>query len=235
VLKRSGRQQAEFGRHQRALLAPGAARERYIERTVSSGRRKELRRQRRRLAEIAPVTFVPSDGSSAVADALKDFLIIEASGWKGLAGTAAASDAATCQFMNIAVAALAAEGCARIDRLMVNGRAIAVAITLMSGDTAWCWKIAYSEEHARFSPGVQIMVDLTERLLVDRGIARVDSCATADHPMINHIWRERLELCDRLIALRPTALPFALLCGIETMHRNAMAVAKVVRNRLRSA
>jgi CelD/BcsL family acetyltransferase involved in cellulose biosynthesis len=233
VLAHKRRSHAVFGRHQRALLAPGGERERYIERTMSTGRRKELRRQRRRLKEIAPVAFVPSHGTANVADAVKDFLIIEASGWKGLAGTAAACDPAICRFMETAVAGLAAEGHARVDRLMLDGRVVAASITLVSGDTAWCWKIAYSEDHSRFSPGVQLIVELTEELLNEPALTRADSCATADHPMIDHIWHERLELCDRLIALRPTTLPFGLVCCIEKVRRSGIAVAKTVRNRIR--
>jgi CelD/BcsL family acetyltransferase involved in cellulose biosynthesis len=233
ALDRSRRQHALFGRHQRALLAPGAEREGYIERVISSSRRKELRRQRRRLKEIAPVAFVPSYGPAEVADALQDFLMLEASGWKGRAGTAAACDPAVCRFMKMAVAALAADGRACVDRFMHNGRVVAAAVTLMSGNTGWFWKIAHDEAHSRFSPGVQLVVDLTERLLADLPIARVDSCAAADHPMIDHIWRERLELCDRLIALRPAALPFSLLCSVESARRSAIAMAKAIRNRIR--
>jgi CelD/BcsL family acetyltransferase involved in cellulose biosynthesis len=234
ALECSGRRHAVFDRHQRALLAPGAERQGYIERAMSTGRRKELRRQRRRLEELAPVTFVPSHGAADTAEALKDFLIIEASGWKGLAGTAAANDLSIRRFLETAVAGLAAEGRARVDRLMLDGRAVAACITLLSADTAWCWKIAYSEAVARFSPGVQLMVELTERLLEDPAIARADSCAAAEHPMIDHIWRERLELCDRLVALRPSALPFGMLCGIESLRRRAIAAAKTIRNRFRS-
>jgi CelD/BcsL family acetyltransferase involved in cellulose biosynthesis len=232
VLEQSRRRHAMFGRHQRALLAPGAERERYIERVMSSGRRKELRRQRRRLKEIAPVSFASSQGPADITAALKDFLIIEASGWKGAAGTAAVCDPRICRFMEAAVAALAADGRARVDRLMLDGRIVAAGITLRSGDTGWCWKIAYDEGHSRFSPGVQFMVELTERLLAEPGLVRVDSCATAGHPMIDHIWRERLELCDRLIALRPTAL-FGFFCAMETLRRTAIAAAKALRTRIR--
>jgi CelD/BcsL family acetyltransferase involved in cellulose biosynthesis len=233
ALERSGRRHAAFGRHQRALLAPGAERQGYIERAMSAGRRKELRRQRRRLEEVAPVSFVLAHDAADVAEALKDFLIIEASGWKGVAGTAAANDLAIRRFVEKAVAALAADGRARIDRLMLGDRAAAACITLTAGDTAWCWKIAYSEAVARFSPGVQLMVEVTERLLAEPSIARADSCAVADHPMIDQIWRERLELCDRLIALRPPAVPFDMLCGIERLRRRVIAAAKTIRSRLR--
>jgi CelD/BcsL family acetyltransferase involved in cellulose biosynthesis len=233
VLARSGRRSATLGRHQRALLSPGADRQGYVDRAVPARKRKELRRQRRRLEDVAPVTVTTATGASEVAVALQDFLLLEASGWKGMAGTAAVSDPAVRRFVETAVVALAAEGRARVDRLFLNGRAIAATVVLQSGDTAWCWKIAYSEGVAHCSPGVQLMLDLTQSLLGDETIARVDSCATADHPMIDHIWRERLALSDRLIALRPSAVPFALVCRIEMLRRRAIDAARAVRNRIR--
>ena len=52
--------------------------------------------------------------------------------------------------------------------------------------------------------------------------------------MIDHVWRERLALSDRLIALRPSAMPFALACRIEALRRSAIAAAKALRDRLRA-
>jgi CelD/BcsL family acetyltransferase involved in cellulose biosynthesis len=225
---------ADFGRHERALLAPGAERHGYVERAISAGKRKELRRQRRRLEEIAPVTMATVSGTAGIEAALKDFLVLEASGWKGQAGSAIVSDPAVNTFVQRAVGALAADGQARIDRLSLNGIAVAATVTLSSGDTAWCWKIAYNEGLARSSPGVQLICELTESLLAAREPLRVDSCASADHPMIDHIWRERLALSDRLIALRPSAAPFALTCRIETLRRSAIAGAKAMRDSLRN-
>ncbi len=233
VLARRGSRSAVFGRHQRALLDPGSVRQGYLDRAMSAGRRKELRRLRRRLEEIAPVTFTTADAAQDAGTALKDFMVLEASGWKGLAGTAAANDAAIRSFVETAVTGLAANGQARVDRLFLNGRAIAASITLASGDTAWCWKIAYSEGVARFSPGVQLAFDLTEALLADPDIAQVDSCATADHPMIDNIWRERLAVSDRLIAIKPSLLPFGVARGIESARRSAIAAAKGLRDRMR--
>src|SRR5207237_2776136 len=112
-------------------------------------------------------------------------------------------------------------------------RAIAATVTLQSGNTAWCWKIAYSEGVARFSPGVQLVCELTERLMADANVARIDSCAAAEHPMIDHIWRERLALSDRLIAVRRSLMPFGLACRIERLRRGAIAAAKQLRSRLR--
>lgn len=233
VLAQKGHANARFGRHQRALLDPGGDRAGYIERAISSGRRKELRRQRRRLEEIAPVAFTSACNSDWVAVALQDFLVLEASGWKGAAGSAIADDPAIKAFVQNAVAGLAAQGHARVDRMLLDGRAVAATVTLQSGNTAWCWKIAYNEGVARFSPGVQLVCELTERLMADAKVARVDSCAAAEHPMIDHVWRERLALSDRLIAVRRSAIPFAMACRMERLRRSAMAAARQIRDRLR--
>jgi hypothetical protein len=233
VLARESRSNAAFGRHERALLAPGVAREKYLERAISTVRRKKLRRQRRQLEDIAPLSFATTSDPAGIEAALKDFLVLEASGWKGLAGTAIVNDPAVRNFVQSAVAGLAADGQVRIDRLLLNGTAIAAAMTLASGDTAWCWKIAYNEALARSSPGVQLVCDLTDSLLSRPQPLRVDSCASASHPMIDHVWRERLALSDRLIALRPSVMPFPLACRIEALRRSAIAAAKAARDRLR--
>ena len=52
--------------------------------------------------------------------------------------------------------------------------------------------------------------------------------------MIDHVWRERLALSDRLIALRPSAMPFALARWIETLRRSAIAAARALRDSIRN-
>jgi Acetyltransferase (GNAT) domain len=192
-----------------------------------------LRRQRHRLADAGSLTVDVTTGATAIGDALRDVLGLEARGWKVRAGTAAAKHDDIRCFIDGAIAALAADGQVRIDRLRMGGEAIAAAITLLSGARAWTWKIAYDETYARFSPGVQLMLDVTEALLVDGAVAHADSCATADHPMIDHLWRERLALSDRLIAVRTRPTTFALACRLEHLRRRTIAVAKAARDWMR--
>ena len=234
VLSQAGRASAVFGQHTRALLDPGAERDSYLERAVSAGRRKEMRRQRRRLEEFGPVTFDTVTGADGIAAALQDFLVLEASGWKGVAGTAIVDEPAIKTFVQTAVSSLAAQGHARIDRMLLDGKPIAATVTLQSGDTAWCWKIGYNEGLARSSPGVQLVCDLTENLLAQPAPLRVDSCAAAGNPMIDHVWRERLAVSDRLIEVKPQAIPFALTCKLEELRRSAIAQAKNLRDKLHS-
>jgi hypothetical protein len=73
------------------------------------------------------------------------------------------------------------------------------------------------------------MMELTEVLLADDTVAFADSCATADHSMIDHLWRERLAMADLMIGLRPGAR-FAIACHLESARRRAIAWARGVRD-----
>jgi Acetyltransferase (GNAT) domain len=229
-----------FDRHQRALLAPlsgerAASRpqQNYLEWALPSKKRKELRRQARRLEETAQAPLSTTSNSPMIGDALDSFLTLEASGWKGRAGTAASADEAVRAFMTRAVLGLAADGKAAVHRLMLGDRAVAAAIILKSGDRAWFWKIAYDETLARFSPGVLLAADVTDTLVADPAVTCADSCATADHPMIDHLWRERLALADRLIAVSGSGLSFTCVRRLEAARRSAIRTAKRLRDRIR--
>jgi CelD/BcsL family acetyltransferase involved in cellulose biosynthesis len=220
--------------HERALLAPAGERAGYIEQALPRKKLKELGRQLRRLGDEAAVAWDIARDAAAIGAALADFLALEAAGWKGRAGTAAASSPAIRAFLEAAVSALACEGQSEVIRLMLAGRAIAALIVLRSGDTAWCWKIAYDEQHARASPGVQLMLEATKALLAEPGLTRVDSCAAPDHPMIDHIWRERLPLADRLVQPGPHGgVAFAFTRALEAARTRAVAAAKHTRDLLR--
>ena len=229
VLARRGGRSAAFARHQRALLLPSGDRAHYFDEAIGGKKRKELRRQRKRLAERGVVT----SGSAPVGPALEQFFALEAGGWKGRVGTAARENAAIAGFVTAALTAFAGEGKAKISLLRVDARPIAALVTLRSGASAWCWKIAYDESFARFSPGVQLLLDVTHMLLDDPAVARVDSCATADHPMIDHIWRERLALEDRLLCVGPDK-SFGFACALEALRRALIGAAKATRDAVRS-
>jgi len=133
--------------------------------------------------------------------------------------------------MKAAVRGLGAEGKVAINRILLDGHAIAATITLRSGDGAWYWKTAYDETLARFAPGVLLSAALTEDLAENRTIARTDSCAGPGNPILDNLWRERLHVCDRLIALRPRAR-FQLACRLESLRGAMLGTAKLLRKQL---
>jgi Acetyltransferase (GNAT) domain len=233
VLARRNGASASFGQHRRALLGAGAEPGGYLDDAIGRKKRKELQRQRKRLGDAGSVVFTRTSDAAECAQALDDFLRLEARGWKGRAGTAASDHADIAQFLTSAITTLAGEGKAWIGRLAVDQRAIAAMVMLTSGAahaaTVWAWKIAYDEGYARWSPGVQVLLDVTRTLLDDPTVARADSCADADHPMIDHIWRERLALADRLVSVGPS-FGFAAARRLEHLRRSAIATAKALRS-----
>jgi CelD/BcsL family acetyltransferase involved in cellulose biosynthesis len=220
----------DFNRHRRAQLAPADDGSYYIERALGVRKLKELRRLVRRLGDLGALLFTTATDPIAVDAGAEDFLALEAGGWKGKAGTAAACHDDIRHFIKAALGALAAERKVAIHRILLDGSPVAAAITLRSADTAWFWKIAYDESFARYSPGVVLTTALTEELADDAAVARTDSCATANHPMIDHIWRERLTLCDRLVAVRPGA-GFAWARRLEFVRHRGIGALKRLRGR----
>jgi CelD/BcsL family acetyltransferase involved in cellulose biosynthesis len=230
MLRRAQMPAADFARHRRALLEPHDNRLDYLEDALSTHRLRELRRSGRRLADLGALLFTTATEPPAVAKAIEDFLALEASGWKGTAGTAAARHGNISGFMAAAVRVLAAEGKATVDRISLDGCVIAAAITLRSAGAAWYWKTAYDETFARYAPGILLTMALTERLAEDETIARTDSCSAPNNPIMDEFWRERLPLADRLIALRPDA-PFASVRRLEMLRASAIAGIKTIRKR----
>jgi CelD/BcsL family acetyltransferase involved in cellulose biosynthesis len=228
ILQRAQIRAADFNHHARALLAPSGDRSAYVEHALGPRQFRELRRTARRLSELGALLFTTATEPNAVAAATDDFLALEASDREGKAGTVAARSSQVGGFVKAAVIALAAEGKAAVNRVFLDGRAIAAAITLRSGDTAWLWKAAYDEALARYSPGVMLAASLTEELVENASLERTDSCARADQRLMNRTWSERLPLRDLMVAARPDA-PFARAQRLETVRSTAVATAERVR------
>jgi hypothetical protein len=233
VLTRRGCQATAFGRHQRPLLAPGTNRADYFQRTMGGRRFRHFRRRQRRLEELGDVRFEQLRDAEAIARGLDDFFRIEAGGWKGRAGTAAAQNEDVHRFMRSAVTALGVEDKAVIERLCAGGKTIAAAIALKSGDCAWGWKVAYDEAFADFSPGILAVAGLTETLLADPGIVQADSCAGAHDTMAPQLWAESLSIADWLFTAAPGEFSFAIASRLEGLRRAAFAAAKSARDHLR--
>ena len=134
--------------------------------------------------------------------ALETFLALEASGWKAKRGTALAQDDGDAAFIRRATVALAAAGQCEIISLFAGETPIASGIVLRHGDRAFFFKLGVDERFAKYSPGVQLTLELTRHLCADPAIRFADSTAAPDHPMINPIWRGRLAIGDVLIPLR---------------------------------
>ena len=190
VLAEQGREAGVVFSEDRAMLASPLSPEAYLEAAMSGKKRKELRRQHARLSELGEVTVERLADASGLTAWLDEFLALEHSGWKGAAGSALASHRATEALFREAMAGAAVRG--RLERLSLrlNGEPIAMLASFLTPPGAYSFKTAFDERYARFSPGVLLQRE-NLAVLERPSIAWTDSCAAADHPMIDHIWRER--------------------------------------------
>ena len=188
--------------HARASLDATRDADELLRDALGAKKLKELRRQRHRLAEHGEVSFEVARTPDDAARALETFLILEASGWKAERGTALMQDDGDAAFIRRAVTALAEDRQCEIVTLRAGATPVAAAIVLRHLTHAFYFKLGVDERFAKFSPGVQLTLDVTRHLCADSAISMVDSMAAADHPMINPIWRGRLAIGDVLIPLR---------------------------------
>ncbi|MFT4057436.1 MAG: GNAT family N-acetyltransferase [Novosphingobium sp.] len=190
VAAQDTRQVEVVHREARAMLASDLSPEAYLEGALSGKKRKELRRQTNRLAEEGALAFERRTDACDISRWCSDFLALEAAGWKGQAGSALASSPQTERMFRESLEGAALRG--RLERLSLtlDGRPIAMLATFLTAPGAYSYKTAFDEAYARFSPGV--LLQRENLAMLDRSdIAWTDSCASADHPMIDHLWRER--------------------------------------------
>jgi hypothetical protein len=205
-----------------------------LQRALGSKKLKELRRQRRRLADHGPVAFAVARTPDEVSRALEIFLTLEASGWKGHRGTALLQRAGDSRFIRVAAPMLAKTGACEIVSLHAGATPVAAAIVVRHQDRAFYFKIGIDEAFAKFSPGVQLTLDLTRHLCADPFIATADSTADAGHTMIEPIWRGRLRIGDVLLPLYrrdPTVTIAHAALAARTRLRDAARRLRPDRNR----
>jgi len=185
-----GRPAGLVHREERAMLASDLTPDAYLEAALTGKKRKELRRQFARLSELGTLTITQTRDLADLEQWIEDFLALEHSGWKGSAGSALASHHTTAQLFREALPGAAARG--RLERLTLalDGEPLAMLASFVTPPGAFSYKTAFDERFARFSPGV-LLQRANLAMLDDPHVAWTDSCAAADHPMIDHVWRER--------------------------------------------
>jgi CelD/BcsL family acetyltransferase involved in cellulose biosynthesis len=212
--------------HFRACLDATGDGEEVLRDALGAKKLKELRRQRNRLAEHGAIRFDVARTPEEIAAAIETFLTLEVSGWKAGRGTALLQNDGDARFVRRATIALAETGQCEIATLRAGDTPVAAAIVLRHQDRAYYFKIGVDERFAKLSPGVQLTLELTRHLCADPAIAMADSTASADHPMINPIWRGRLEIGDVLIPLRRSDPLVSLIHAAITLRQLVREAAR---------
>ncbi len=191
---------AKVMHEERAMLASSLGPEEYYANALSTKKRKELRRQHRRLGELGKLEATRLTDSDTLGDWCQEFLELEARGWKGSQQSALASDRRTERMFRRALSGAARRGRLECLTLRLDGRAIAMLANFLTPPGGFSFKTTFDEEYARYSPGVLLQHENLE-ILYNSKIDWMDSCAAPDHPMINHLWRERRSIARYSIAI----------------------------------
>ena len=222
-------------RKMRPMLDSSEDAETYLRGTIKSNHMREMRRQWARLEEAGPVEYHVARQPGEVRARMEEFLALEASGWKGKRRSAMLSDRYRAAFAREAINNLAEIDAARIHTINLNGRAIASMIVLMMNGEAYTWKTAYDEDYARFSPGKLLVAQLTEWHLDDPNIARTDSCAVPDHPLMSRFWAEREEMGTLIIGLGENSDRETRQVATQLhLYNNTRNMARLIREKIMS-
>lgn len=210
--------------HERAFFKPHDS----SEPGLSAKHRKELRRLERRLAEQGELTYRVYDPSEASQPWIDQFLALEARGWKGRNdGFAMGRDDSDRKFFQSVMRAGAQRRRIQMLALELNGAPIAMKLNFLLGDGSYAFKIAYNEDHAKYSPGVLLEL-FYMRHIADNcpEINWIDSGARPDHPMINRIWTSRRPISHYLAAYGNT--PGRMMVKSWDSHKALRATLKRV-------
>jgi CelD/BcsL family acetyltransferase involved in cellulose biosynthesis len=164
--------------------------------------RREWRRQRRRL-ESALGAQVLTEDRAGHPGAVADFLRLEASGWKGEAGSAFAMVPGHAELFERLCENFERRGRLQLLALEAGERRVAMKCNFLAGDAIFCFKIAFDGSLGKYSVGMQLEIDNVSRFHERTDAAWMDSCADADNAMINRLWPDRRTIEALLVPASP--------------------------------
>ncbi len=223
-------QTAEYERPKLESLLEG---ETYLANSVSRKHMRNLERLWRKLESEGEVVYKVARQPEEVRLRTEEFLLLEASGWKGRKRSALMNDRYRAAFAREAINNLAETDNVRIHTIDLNGQAIASLIVFVKAGEAYTWKTAYDEAYSAYSPGSLLMAQVTEWHLDDANIVRTDSLATPDHPLMSRIWTERYQMGTVIIGLNPNSDRDIRQVSTQLhLYRNTRNAARTLRNRI---
>jgi CelD/BcsL family acetyltransferase involved in cellulose biosynthesis len=197
--------------HARALLL----RDRDPRSRFNSNMKNNLRRCGARLGALgkpSPVRLAPGDDAAAW---VEQFMRLEASGWKGRAGTALACREDDRRFVAEVCAEAHRRGRLLITGLDLDGRPLARHLMFTGDEGAFTFKIAYDEGYEKCSPGLLAEVDNVRQLVETPGLRWIDSnTAPENSHSYERVWKDRRTIQRVAVGTRgpgrlaAAALPF---------------------------
>ncbi|QGP78595.1 GNAT family N-acetyltransferase [Sphingobium sp. CAP-1] len=164
----------------------------------TQGRLRSLLRRLER--DHGPVAVTLLDPAQPCAPWIDAFLELEASGWKGRAGSALGSDPATEALFRTVIERGHANGSARLASLSTGGHVIAMSSWFESATWGHGFKMAYDEGYRAYAPGQLLMHDVSDRI-GRRPDMSFDTCVPRGANHYHRLWHGNRRIIDGAVAI----------------------------------
>jgi hypothetical protein len=181
-------------------------------------RQRQIAKTRRNLVRDgeAEVTLIERTLDPRAAD---DFLVMEASGWKGReGGLAFALDPNKAAWFREWCSRWAAIGRLVVLCLQVGEIPVAMEFFVRAGDGFYDFRGAYDETYSKYGPGAMVLKDAMEYLLEHTDALWIDSATDKDNAFLLEILPERRTLSTLLIGTGGT-LDRSVVSALPTMTK----------------
>lgn len=147
---------------------------------VSHNMRSQINRRRRALERRGQLALRVNDGGAELASDLAAFFRLEASGWKGRAGTAILSSRRTQQLYERFAAGAARRGHLRLNFLELDGVPVAADLGCSFAGGSFLIKTGFDERYADLSPGLVLRAEVL-RAAIEEGNTSYHFLGGPDH------------------------------------------------------
>jgi CelD/BcsL family acetyltransferase involved in cellulose biosynthesis len=209
----------------------------YAHEWISSKHRADLARRRRALSRKLDTEITRVDRAAAdPGKAIEQFLQLEASGWKGRAGTAFLRRPGHDRFFREMSKGFADHGRLMLLSLEAGTQVLAQNTALIGGVGLFGFKKAYDEAFARWSPGTLLDLDVLMWFHGMRQLAWLDACSSTDDEAAKRVFGDRRAICTLAVPLSPVGsaaaamLPIAVRAGRYLRNSEAGRIMRQYRN-----
>jgi CelD/BcsL family acetyltransferase involved in cellulose biosynthesis len=197
-----------------AYMRPALVRGRDPRERFNSNTRNNLRRNETRLRAHGELTSVRLAAGDDLQKWIDDFIRLEASGWKGRAGTAIGCREDDRRFFGEVFAEAFRRERLVITGLDLAGKPLARHVMLSAGEGCFSLKLGYDEAHEKCSPGMLAELDNVRQFMETPGPRWIDSNTARESQGYGRVWKDcrtvqRIAVgVSGLGRLAVTALPF---------------------------
>ncbi len=180
----------------RAYLLISESGEDYVNNQLSSKKRGDLRRLRRRLAEKGKLEWRCLIGKEINLNHIDDFLILEHSGWKAENQSSLLTSEAETRFIIETVQNFAKVGRVLFSELRLDGKTIASTCNFISGNAIFAHKLGWDPAYSKFSPSILNLLSMTKNISIYCSDFEYFDSGTVEGSFMEKLWTGRRQLAN---------------------------------------